>query len=154
MIQNNHITEIVTNLIDRTDLFIVDISVKPGNKITILADSIQGITIDECAALSRSVDSILTQNKDDFELEVSSPGLTLPFKVKQQYYKNLGRDVEVLLNNGQKFEGKLLSLNDDFFTVELQRKHKPEGKKKPEIIIEKQNYKFDEVKSTKIVINF
>ena len=154
MIEKNHINEIISNLIDDTELFIVDLTVKPGNGISVLVDSIKGVTIDEIAALTKSIDSNLNRDDEDYELEVSSPGLSHPFKVIQQYYKNIGREIEILCNNGQKYVGKLLSVNTECFTVEIQRKFKPEGRKKPEIIIEQQQYKYDEVKSTKIVINF
>ncbi len=154
MIEKNHIIEIISNLIDGTGLFIVDLTVRPGNIITVLVDSIKGITIDEIAALSKSIDSTLNRAEEDFELEVSSPGLSHPFKVSQQYYKNIGREIEILSNNNQKYVGKLFSVNKEYFTVEIQSKFKPEGRKKTETIIAQQKFKYDEVKSTKIVINF
>lgn len=154
MIQKNHIKDILSNLINGTELFPVDIIIKPGNNITVLVDSINGITIDEIAILSKSIDSILNRDAEDFELEVSSPGLSHPFKVSKQYYKNIGHDVEILINNGQKYIGKLLSVNTEYFTVEIETKIKTEGRKKPEIIVTQQQFKYDEVKSTKIVIGF
>ena len=154
MVQKNQIKEIISNLIDGTELFIVDIIIRPGNGISVLVDSIKGVTIDEIATLSKSIDSILDRDAEDFELEVSSPGLSHPFKVSQQYYKNIGRDIEILSNNGQKYIGKLLSVNSDDFTVEIQNKIKPVGRKKPEMVTTQQQFKYDEVKSTKIVINF
>ena len=154
MIQNSRIKEIVSNLVDGTDLFIVEITVKRGNVILVHVDSMRGVSIDECVTLSKAIEASLNRDEEDFELEVSSAGLTLPFKVVQQYFKNIGREVEVLNNKGQKFTGKLLAVNSDSFSVEIQRKTKLEGKKKPEMITEQQQFKFDEVKSTKVVINF
>lgn len=126
----------------------------PGNKIVVLVDSMAGVSIDDCSRLSRVIEQHLNRDVEDFELEVSSPGLTRPFKVIQQYTKNIGKEVETLLKNGQKVSGKLLSVEDKGFALEVQKKTKPEGKKRPVMIAEKQSFTFDEVKATNIVINF
>ncbi len=153
MIQTSHIKDIVSNLVAGTELFIVDVIVNRGNRIIVLADSPKSISIDECANLSKAIETILDGEEENYELEVSSPGLLLPFKVIQQYNKYLGHKVEVLCNNGQKYAGVLLSVSTDLFSVEIERNIKTEGKKKPEKVIEQRQFKFDEVKSTKNVID-
>jgi ribosome maturation factor RimP len=154
MIQSSRIREIVSNLVDGTELFIVDITIKHGNGIIVTLDSAKGLSIDECATLSKAIETSLNRDEEDFELEVSSPGLSLPFKVIQQYYKNIGKEVEVLYNNGKKYIGKLLSVDESSFLIETLRKVKLEGKKKPELVPEKLLITFDEIISTRIVINF
>jgi ribosome maturation factor RimP len=154
MITVSLINEIVSKIIGQKGLFIVEVSVMPGNKIIVLVDSMKGVLISDCIALSRSIEQHLNRDVEDFELEVSSPGLTKPFKVIQQYLKNIGQNVEVLLKNGQKLTGKLISVKNDNFCLEVQKKIKHEGKKKPEIITEEKNFTFNEVKTTNIVINF
>ncbi len=62
----------------------------------------KGITIDECAAIHRHIEKSLDRDKEDFELQVSSPGLDMPFGVIEQYYKNEGKKVEVVDNEGSK----------------------------------------------------
>mgnify|MGYP003444181226 FL=1 len=64
--------------------FIVDISVKPGNKIIVLLDNDKGVSIADCVAMSRHIEFNLDREKDDFELNVMSPGLTEPFKILRQ----------------------------------------------------------------------
>lgn len=154
MITNTQIREIVLQALEGTDIFPVDINVKPGNRILVEIDRLEGVTIDQCVKISRAVEKNLNRDTEDFELEVSSPGLTQPFKVKEQYFKNLGREIEVLLNNGSKLKGKLVSMNDLEIVIEAGVTIKPEGKKKKETVIEKKSIPFQEVKAAKVVINF
>ena len=88
----------------RQSQFIVEITVKPGNKIIVSIDSFTGIAIDDCVAISRSIEANFDRDIEDYELEVSSAGLTQPFKVFQQYQKNIGKNVEILFKNGQKLK--------------------------------------------------
>ena len=104
MIEKTKISYYLTEIIDGTDLFLVDLAVKPSNKIIIELDSFKGITIDECAQVSSSLEAKLNRNVEDFDLEVSSPGLGLPFKVNQQYQKNIGNQVSVLLKSTYKLQ--------------------------------------------------
>ncbi|HEY4789231.1 MAG TPA: ribosome assembly cofactor RimP [Bacteroidales bacterium] len=154
MITGSLIKDLVSNIIAQSDLYVVDISVAPGNHINVTVDSMKGASIDDCVMISRGIEQQLNRDVEDFELEVSSPGLTQPFKVIQQYEKNIGREVEVLLKNGQKQVGKLLALGNNTITVEIQKKVRPEGKKRPEWITEQHNFDINEIKSTKLVINF
>ena len=154
MITSNQVKDIVLNCIAEGELYIVEVSVTPGNKINVLIDSMKGATIEDCVLVSRSIEQQFDREVEDFELEVSSPGLTQPFKVIQQYQKNIGREVEVILKNGQKLLGTLLALDHNMMTVESQKKVKLEGKKRPEWITEQHNKDINEVKSTKQVINF
>jgi len=154
MITSNQVKDIVLNCIAEGELYIVEVSVTPGNKINVLIDSMKGATIEDCVLVSRSIEQQFDREVEDFELEVSSPGLTQPFKVIQQYQKNIGREVEVILKNGQKLLGTLLALDHNMMTVESQKKVKLEGKKRPEWITEQHNIDINEVKSTKLVINF
>lgn len=154
MITSQLVRDIVVNTIKGSELFIVEVSVNAGNKILVLLDSMKGACIDDCIKVSRAVEQQFDREVEDFELEVSTPGLSNPFKVIQQYLKNVGKDIEVVLNTGQKYTGKLLLVEDDAFCMEHQHKIKREGKKRPELETEQLNFIFDDVKTTKIVINF
>ncbi|MGZ4155890.1 MAG: ribosome assembly cofactor RimP, partial [Bacteroidia bacterium] len=109
--------------------FIVDIVVKPGNKIIILLDNDNGVSIKDCVELSRFVESNLDREKEDFELNVMSPGLTEPFKILRQYQKNIEKQVDVITKEGKKLSGKLLSADEEGIELEVKRREKTEGKK-------------------------
>lgn len=154
MITSAQVKDIVQDIIAQGDLYLVEVTVGSGNRINVIIDSLKGTTIDDCVMVSRSIEQHFDREVEDFELEVSSPGLTLPFKVIQQYQKNVGREVEIIQKNGQKLIGKLLSLDGSVMTVETQKKVRLEGKKRPEWVTEEHKIDIDEAKSTKLVINF
>jgi len=137
-------------LADDPSSFLVEVKVMPGNHIKVYLDGDSGITIDKCVALNRGLYKQIEQSDmfpgGDFSLEVSSAGLDEPLKLRRQYKKNINRNVEVLMNDGQKFVGKLVGVNDDEITVEEYK-----GRKK-EVI--NHTLSFDNIKSTKIQVVF
>lgn len=134
--------------------FIVDISVKPGNKITVLLDNDNGVSIGDCVAMSRHIEFNLDRETDDFELNVMSPGLTEPFKTLRQYQKYIGKQVDVITKENKKLTGKLLSVNNEGIELETKIKEKTEGKKAKQLIISNITLTFSQIKETKVVISF
>lgn len=134
------------------ELFIVDITVGSGNSISVLVDSDTGISIGKCAEISRHIEHSLDRETEDFSLDVSSPGLSSPFKVLRQYLKNVGREVEVVTANGDKKKGTLISANPEGIELEEVVKERV-GKGN----VEKNKllaYSFEQIKTVKIVISF
>ncbi len=134
------------------ELFIVDITVGDGNFISVSVDSNTGISVGECVQISRHIESSLDREVEDFSLEVTSPGLSLPFKVLRQYLKNIGREVEVVTTTGEKQKGILKSANSEGFELEISAKEKIDGAKVA--VTKVLGYTFDQVKTVKIVISF
>lgn len=124
------------------------------NKIRVTIDNFRGISIQECVGLSRFIEEQLDREAEDFELEVSSPGLDQPFKVLKQYQKYIGKDVEVKLVDGQKTEGKLIAANEKEIEIEQASKEKTEGKKGKQLVVRQTILPFEKIKETKIVIKF
>jgi len=156
VIEINVIRELALERIEELDrgLFIVDIRVTKANKINVEVDSMDGAcAINDCISVSRNIEHNLDREVEDFELMVSSPGLDQGFKVVQQYEKNIGRDVKVVLEHGS-VEGKLLSINETGVVVETSQKERIDGRKKKELVIRQEDIKFDDIKETKIVISF
>lgn len=154
MIDKQLLKSTVETAIDGTDIFIVDITVGADNRIVVEIDSNGGIDIDTCAKITRDIENVFDRNIEDYELEVGSAGLTSPFKVKQQYVKNIGNDVEVLTRDGRKLHGILTEADDDTFTVTLQVKEKQPGKKRPEIVEKSETFGYNDAKSVKYLIQF
>ncbi len=154
MITKDQILEIINSKLTEDNVFLVDLNVNTGNKILIELDTMQGISIEYCIEISKLIEHSFDREIEDFEIEVSSPGLGLPYKILHQYLKNIGNDIEVVFSNGLKTKGKLISANSDFFEIEIQKMVKPEGKKRKELHIETQPIKFEEVKSVKNIITF
>jgi ribosome maturation factor RimP len=147
MIDKEHIKDLVEEFIKGTGLFLVAVKVSSANRITVLADKNDGITIDECVAIHRHIENSLDRDRDDFELQVSSPGLDLPFAVIEQYYKNEGRKVEVIENDGSKLTGILKNVTAGGFELETEVKIKGKTKELKDI-----SFNFDHVKTTRVIL--
>jgi ribosome maturation factor RimP len=147
MIDKNKIEKLVNEFIKGTGIFLVAVKVSSSNRITVLADTMKGITIDECASLHRILEKNLDRNNVDYEMQVSSPGLDMPFGVIEQYYKNEGKIVEVTGIDGTKFAGRLKNVTSGGFELETEVKVRGKLKEIKEI-----SFNLDQVKSTRIVL--
>jgi ribosome maturation factor RimP len=147
MIDRAKIEESVKEYIRGTGLFLVALKVSSSNKITVLADTKQGITIEECALLHRNIEKGLDRDVEDFELQVSSPGLDMPFGVIEQYYKNEGKKVSVVDNEGLKYTGIVKNVTKGGFDLETEVKVKGKAK-----VVKDVPFNFDDIKSTRIVL--
>lgn len=134
--------------------YLVDVLIGVGNAITVEIDNDEGVDIGQCAALSRHLESNLNRDVEDFELTVTSVGLTSPFKTPHQYKKFEGQEVEVLTKKGEKLTGTLKSSDPEGFTIAVTRKVKPEGAKRKVEVVEDVRFAFNEVKHTKYLIRF
>lgn len=152
MISEQLIQQLVKEKIEGTELFLVDIQVRPGNKILIHIDSLLGLTVDDCVKISRHVEFSLDRDKEDFELQVSSPGADAVFKVPQQYQKYLNKNVEVTDAEGKVWNGKLVAVNTEEFSIEAVTSAKGANKKVKTTTI--QIFKTNQIKQTKATISF
>jgi ribosome maturation factor RimP len=145
MITKEKIFELIRGLIEAKDVFIVVLDINTSNKITLVIDSMKGVGLDDCIEFSKAIESGLDREIEDFELEVSSAGLGTPFKVLQQYYKNIGKEIEIILKSGIKLKGKLLDVNESALIIEELKRAKIEGKKKKQLLMENNRFNFDDI---------
>jgi ribosome maturation factor RimP len=153
MINKAQIVSLVNERLE-DKMFLVDITVNERNVIDVFIDSFDGLPISKCVDISRHVEHSLDREEEDFELHVSSPGLTHGFKVKEQYIKYTGRQIEVTTKEDKKLEGTLIEAGDIDFELETSSREKVEGHKKKQLIVRKHILKYDEIKSAKAVISF
>ena len=154
MIDKNVVTRIVNEWLEGKDYFLVDVTVSPDDKIVVEIDHAEGVWIDDCVELSRYIESRLSREEEDYELEVGSAGIGQPFKVLKQYEMHIGREVEVQPCQGNKITGVLKEVYPDHFCVTVTRKVKSEGAKRPHLEEQDLEFKFDEIKYTKYLIRF
>jgi ribosome maturation factor RimP len=148
-------TEKIQYLVDEVlseDMFIVGITVGSGNEIAVSVDSDSGISIDKCVGISRHIEQSLDRETEDFSLEVSSPGLTQPLKVFRQYFKNIGKRIEVVTKDSELQEGLLKSVNSKGFELEIEAYKKTNGNKA--LDTRSIDYSFEQIKTVKLVISF
>ncbi len=109
---------------------LIDIKSDSNYNFKVYIDKKEGnITIDDCVKVSRDIEHSLEEIFEDFSLEVSSPGLTSPFKIKEQYVKNVGEKLDVILANGERFEGVLDSIENDELLFKINNKGRINKKK-------------------------
>lgn len=139
-------------LADDPQYFRVQVKIKPTNNIKVFIEGDNGITIEKCVQINRSLYKKLEElalfPDGDFSLEVSSPGVGEPLKDRRQYNRNIGRDVEVVFNDGTKKEGKLLQVADADIIIET-----TEGKGK-KAVIQQLVIPFNNIKTTTVQIKF
>jgi len=148
MIQEERIIELAKQKVLQLEGFLVSTKVTSRNVIRVFVDKNDGISIDECLQISRFIENELDRENQDFELQVSSPGLSKPFLVKEQYLKNIGKEVVIKLKDGKKLKGKLLAFNGGL-KIEVA---KTKGKK--QLIKQEKNILSEEIKETKLIIKF
>ena len=156
MIARQLLQDTVEAAISGTDIFVVDVTVGADNRLNVEIDSPSGVDIDTCVAITRKIEETFDRDVEDYELEVGSAGLTSPFKVKGQYDKNIGNEIEVLTRDGKKLRGVLESVASDGseFTLSVTRKVKEEGKKRPVTVTEPMVIAVADTKDVRYLIDF
>lgn len=145
---------IEAGLNERSDLFLIDLKIGADNKISVVIDGDEGVTVEDCVFMSRAIEHHLDREEEDFSLDVASAGATSPLINKRQYKKNIGRTLEVTAKPDLQLEGELAEVDDDGITLEWKAKEpKPVGKGK--VTVKKQaKIIYDDVLEAKVIIKF
>ncbi|MBR4432866.1 MAG: ribosome assembly cofactor RimP [Paludibacteraceae bacterium] len=156
----NQLQSWIEEYLKDTDYELITLTVSAANDILVEVDRLAGVDVDFCAELNRflveKIDGLVASGErleEDYSLEVGSVSLTDPFKTKMQYEKNLGHDVEVLVE-GKKLRGQLVSVDDETFSVDCEEKVAVEGKKRKETQIVTHTWKYSEPKYVKYDLKF
>ena len=138
---------------ENNSLFLISLNISDQNHILVVIDGDNGVSVNDCIAVSRKIEHNLDEDELDFSLEVTSAGVSEPLKFPRQYKKNIGRTLEVQTNSN-KFEGNLVEVNETGVLLAWKaREPKPVGKGK--ITVDKEaNLAFDEIVKAKVVITF
>lgn len=152
MISKSVVQQVVEEWLEGKEYFLVDINISPDDRIVVEIDHQDGVWIEDCAELSRFIESRLSRDEEDYELEVGSAGLGQPFRVPRQYEIHIGKEVETQLRDGHKFRGVLLSVSEEGFQLGIVQKVKEEGKKRPVTKEIPTDFRFEDVAYTKYLI--
>ena len=156
MIDKNIIKTAVEEWLEKGDYYLVDLEMTADDRIVIEIDHADGVWIEDCADLSRFLQEKLGEELGDYELEVGSAGIGQPFKVIQQYRNHVGKDVEVLSNDGKKLQGVLKEVSDDGtrFVITVKEKQQVKGKKRPVLVEVDKTFAISDIKYCKYLLNF
>jgi ribosome maturation factor RimP len=150
MLTKENISKVAIERITELGGFLVDVKMNANNAITIHFDKNEGVLIEDCISITKHVESVFDRDYQDYELSVCSAGLSEPFKVREQFLKNIGKEVSIKLKDGKRNSG-VIKFFDENLTLEVLKKKK--GSKK-DYIIEEIIIPIDQIKETKLKINF
>ena len=149
------VTELLEEALKQNEsLFLIDLLISEDNRITVILDGDNGITVEDCITVSRAIEHNLDREEEDFSLEVMSAGVSEPLVTPRQYRKNLGRKLKVKTQQDQTIEGELTNVNDKVITLQWKaREPKPIGKGK--ITVQKEAVlSYEEIVEAKVMITF
>ena len=150
--------EKVENLLEEAfeenkSLFLIELSIDDANHIAVVIDGDNGVSVNDCIAVSRKIEHNLDREEEDFSLDFASAGVSTPLSMPRQYKKNIGRKLAVTTSEG-KVEGELVKMEDDKITLQWKtREPKPVGKGK--VTVNKEAVlPLQEIKEAKVIITF
>ena len=154
MIQKQEIIDLVDQflLATESESYLIDVTVSRDNSIVVTLDNDEAVDIDECVSLSQYINDRMDREREDYELEVGSAGLTSPLQQLRQYAKFEGEVMEVLMRDGRKLRGILGAADEQGFDFEWTVKEKVEGKKKKEDVTHHEHLAHADV--NKVYYNF
>jgi len=138
---------------ENPSLFLIDFTISTANGINVVLDGDNGVTLQECMAVSRKIEHNLDREEQDFSLQVASAGATSPLVLPRQYAKNINRKLAVK-TEAENLEGNLTAATEDTITLEWKaREPKPVGKGKV-TVQKKREIAFSDIKEAKVVLKF
>ena len=156
MIDKHDVEAVVARAIEGTDAFVVDLTVSGDNDIVVELDSPTGVDLDFCTEVSRAINEAFDRDVEDYSLEVGTASLSAPFRVPAQYEKHVGDNVDILTRDGRKFTALLTAVDPEArtFTVEVTRKVKEPGEKRPRMVAEPETLGMDDCRSVAYHFDF
>ncbi len=140
-------------LLEKPSLFLIDLTITESFKIIVTLDGDNGVALQDCIDISRSIDNNLDREEHDFSLEVASAGVSSPLKHIRQYKKNVGRILQVE-TEGIIIEAKLAEANDEFIIMEWEAREPKKIGKGKETVQKRQEISYTEIKKAIVIIIF
>ena len=146
MIEKIKVLEVVKEALEGTDKYLVNLKITPDSRIFVYIDGDNGITIDDCIELSRTIEGKLDRDEEDYELNVSSAGADSPLKLPRQYQRHIGRELLVDTLDGEHAEGVLKEADEQGFVIRTR------GTKKS--APEEQTFAYTDIKAARVALRF
>ncbi len=141
-------------LAERPELFLVDLSINEANKISINLDGDQGVNLQDCIDISRTIENNLDREEQDFSLEVASAGVSSPLKFVRQYKKNIGRTLRVKTSSSDDLEAKLVAADEEKISLEWQAREPKKIGKGKETVQKKVDILYENIKEAIVIVSF
>jgi ribosome maturation factor RimP len=90
----------------------------------VILDGDNGVSLQDCLDASRAIEFNMDREEHDFSLQVMSAGLSEPLVTPRQFNKNIGREIEVMLDDSSKIEGELSKVDEEKITLILRYRNR------------------------------
>jgi ribosome maturation factor RimP len=134
-------------------LYLIELSISVNNKVQVVVDGDNGVSLSETMRISRVINDNFDRDIEDFSLEVSTPDIAHPLKVKRQYIKNLNRILKVKTEE-EELEGTLITADEDKIVLQWKARE-PKRVGKGKVTVDKTaTLEYTEIKEAKVKILF
>jgi ribosome maturation factor RimP len=155
------ITQWLQPELNKMNLFMVEVRTAGKGKIEVFVDGDTGVTINQCAELSRFLEGLLDGTawvSDHYTLDVSSPGMDNPLRVPRQYRRRIGRTLDIIRTDGSQLVAQLLLATDEHITVQPElpaaKKAKKTKEVTPVIVAPEISLQYGEIKKATVQIKW
>ena len=138
---------------DKPSIFLIDLTITDAFKIIVTLDGDNGVVLQDCIDVSRSIEHNLDREEQDFSLEVASVGVGSPLKLVRQYKKNVGRMLIVKLAEAT-IEAELVDANDEFITLAWEAREPKKLGKGKETVQKRQEIPYTDIKEAIVTVIF
>ena len=134
-------------------LYLIELSISVNNKVQVVVDGDNGVSLSETMRISRVINDTFDREVEDFSLEVGTPDIAHPLKVKRQYIKNLNRILKVKTEE-EELEGTLVTADEDKIVLQWKARE-PKAVGKGKVTVDKTaTLEYTEIKEAKVKILF
>ena len=138
---------------EKPSIFLIDLTITDAFKIIVTLDGDNGVVLQDCIDVSRSIEHNLDREEQDFSLEVASVGVGSPLKLFRQYKKNIGRMLIVKLAEST-IEAELVDANDEFITLAWEAREPKKLGKGKETVQKRQEIPYTDIKEAIVTVIF
>jgi ribosome maturation factor RimP len=151
--QSERLRELLEPLVTAQELDLEEVSVSPAGKrrvLRVVVDSDEGVLLDTCAELSRTISDALdatdAMGSGEYVLEVTSPGADRPLTLHRHYVRATGRLVRFQLAAGGELTARIEQVDEDGLDLEVPgvKGRKPTARR----------LAFDEIAKARVEIEF
>ncbi|MFE3143183.1 ribosome maturation factor RimP [Streptomyces scopuliridis] len=124
--QSERLRGLLEPLVSAKDLDLEEIEVSRAGRrrvLRVVVDSDEGVDLDECAELSRSISDRLDETdamgEDEYQLEVTSPGAERPLTEHRHYVRAVGRLARFQLHEDGELVARILTVDNEGLDLEV-----------------------------------
>ncbi len=140
-------------LLEKPSIFLIDLTITDSFKIIIGIDGDNGVVLQDCIDVSRTVEGNLDREEQDFSLEVASVGVGSPLKLVRQYKKNIGRTL-IVKTKEENIEAELVEANDLFIILSWKAREAKKVGKGKETVQKELQIPYADIKEAVVTVTF